>query len=59
MAEYHNLPFRGIIGKGLGHVAVHGEDLAALTGWQPGAFKLPPQDRWVGWKPEQQFRHLH
>ena len=55
----HYLPFHGVIGKGLRHVAVHGETWLALIGWQPGAFKLAARDRWIGWPAEQQFRRLH
>ena len=49
VAEHHYLPFHGVIGKGLRHVAVHGETWLALIGWQPGAFKLAARDRWIGW----------
>ncbi len=57
--EHHYLPFHGVIGKGLRHVAVHGEAWLALIGWQPGTFKLAARDRWIGWSAEQQFRRLH
>ena len=57
--EHHYLRFHGIVGKGLRHVALHGETWLALVGWQPGAFKLAARDRWIGWSPEQQFRRLH
>ena len=57
--EHHYLPFHGVIGKGLRHVAVHGESWLALIGWQPGAFKLAAHDRWIGWSAPQQFRRLH
>ena len=57
--EHHYLRFHGIIGKGLRHVALHGETWVALVGWQPGAFKLAARDRWIGWSAEQQFRRLH
>ena len=59
VAEHRYLPFHGIIGKGLRHVAVHGEDWLALIGWQPGAFKLAARDGWIGWSVQQQFRRLH
>ena len=59
VAEHHYLPFHGVIGKGLRHVAVHGETWLALIGWQPGAFKLAARDRWIGWPAEQQFQRLH
>ena len=57
--EHHYLEFRGVIGKGLRHVAVHGERWVALIGWQPGAFKLGARDRWIGWTAAQQFERLH
>ena len=57
--EHHYLRFHGVVGKGLRHVAVHGETWLALIGWQPGAFKLAARDRWIGWSAEQQFRRLH
>ncbi len=57
--EHHYLRFHGVVGKGLRHVAVHGETWLALIGWQPGAFKLAARDRWIGWSAEQQFSRLH
>ena len=57
--EHHYLRFHGVVGRGLRHVAVHGETWLALIGWQPGAFKLAARDRWIGWSAEQQFRRLH
>ncbi len=59
VAAHHYLRFHGIMGKGLRHVAVHGEAWLALVGWQPGAFKVGARDRWIGWSAEQQFRRLH
>ncbi len=59
VAAHHYLRFHGIIGKGLRHVAVHGEAWLALVDWQPGAFKVGARDRWIGWSAEQQFRRLH
>jgi len=58
MEEHHYLRFHGIVGKGLRHVAEHGDIWLALIGWQPGAFKLAARDRWIGWTPEQQFQRL-
>ena len=59
VASHHYLPFHGVFGKGLRHVATLGSIWLALIGWQPGAFKLAARDRWVGWSTEQQFRRLH
>ena len=59
MATHHYLPFRGLVGRSVRHVAVLGEHWLALVGWHAGAFKLKARDRWIGWLPEQQFRRLH
>ena len=59
MAAHHYLPFRGLVGRSVRHVAVLGEWWLALIGWHAGAFKLRARDRWIGWLPEQQFRRLH
>ena len=59
MATHHYLPFRGLVGRSLRHVAVLGEHWLALVGWHAGALKLKARDRWIGWLPEQQFRRLH
>ena len=31
----------------------------ALLGWQSGAFKCGPRDRWIGWRQNEQFPRLH
>ena len=59
VAAHHYLPFHGVFGKGLRHVATLGSMWLALVGWQPGAFKLAARDRWIGWSAEQQFARLH
>ena len=59
VAEHHYLPFRGLFGKSLRHVAVRGETWLALLGWQAGAFKVGVRDAWIGWSREQQFSRLH
>ena len=59
MGAHHYLPFRGLVGRSVRHVAVLGEWWLALIGWHAGAFKLRARDRWIGWLPEQQFRRLH
>ena len=48
VASHHYLPFHGLFGKGLRHVATLGPTWLALIGWQAGAFKLAaprPLDR--------------
>ena len=59
MAEHHYLGFRQFAGRGLRHVAVWRGHWLALVGWQSGAFKCAPRDRWVGWHRSVQFRRLH
>ncbi len=59
VAEHHYLPFRGLFGKSLRHVAVRGETWLALLGWKAGAFKVGVRDAWIGWSREQQFSRLH
>ena len=59
VARDHYLPFKGLFGKGLRHVAEQGEVWLALVGWQAGAFKIGVRDRWIGWTAGQQFQRLH
>ena len=51
MGAHHYLPFRGLVGRSVRHVAVLGEHWLALIGWHAGAFKLKARDRWIGWLP--------
>ena len=55
MGAHHYLPFRGLVGRSVRHVAVLGEHWLALVGWHAGAFKLRARDRWIGWLPEQRY----
>ena len=55
----HYLPFHGLFGKSLRHVAMRGGRWLALLGWQAGAFKVGVRDAWIGWSREQQFSRLH
>ena len=57
--EHHYLGFRQFAGRGVRHVAVWRGHWLALLGWQSGAFKCAPRDRWVGWHRSVQFRRLH
>ena len=59
MAAHHYLPYRGLVGRALRHVAEYDGQWLALVGWQAGAFKLGARERWIGWHPAQQFRRLH
>ncbi len=57
--EHHCLGFKQFAGRGLRHVAVWRGHWLALLGWQSGAFKCAPRDRWLGWHRSVQFRRLH
>ena len=59
MDEHHYLGFRQFAGRGVRHVAVWRGHWLALLGWQSGAFKCAPRDRWLGWHRSVQFRRLH
>ena len=59
MASHHYLPFEGLFGKAMRHVATQGESWLALVGWQAAALKLAARDRWIGWSPQQRRRRLH
>ncbi len=58
VSEHHYLPYRGLFGHSLRHVAVHGDRWVALIGWTAGAFKVGARDRWIDWSGERQFRRL-
>ena len=58
MDERHYLGFRQFAGRGLRYVAEYQKQWLALIGWQSGAFKCRPRDRWIGWRPQQQFPRL-
>ena len=58
MDERHYLGFHRLAARGLRYVAVWRGRWLALAGWQGGAFKCRPRDRWIGWKPAQQFERL-
>ena len=59
MAAHHYLPYHGLFGRALRHVAEWEGEWVALLGWQSGALKLSARDRWIGWLPAQQYRRLH
>lgn len=59
MSAHHYLPYHGLFGKALRHIAYVDDQWLALLGWQAGAFKLGARDRWIGWNSEQQFSRLH
>ena len=59
MDRHHSLGFRQFAGRGLRHVALWCGHWLALMGWQSGAFKCAPRDRWLGGHRSVQFRRLH
>ena len=59
MAERHELGFLRFVGRGLRYVAVLGTLWIGLAGWQAGALKCRPRDRFIGWKAPQQVERLH
>ncbi len=59
MDAHHYLGFKQFAGRGVRHVAVWRGHWLALLGWQSGAFKCGPRDRWLGWHSSVQFRRLH
>ena len=58
MDQHHYLGFRQFAGRGLRYVAEYRKHWLALIGWQSGAFKCWPRDRWIGWRPKEQFPRL-
>ncbi len=59
VAAHHYLPFHGLFGRALRHVATLDGTWLALLGWQAGALKVAVRDRWIGWSPPQRLRRLH
>ena len=59
MNQHHYLGFKRFSGRGLQYVFESRGHWVGLAGWQSGAFKCSPRDRWIGWKQNLQFTHLH
>ena len=59
MKTHHYLPYHGLIGRSVRHVAEYEGEWLALIGWQGGAFKIGPRDQWIGWCPDYQYQRLH
>ncbi len=55
---HHYWGFQRLAGRGLRSVATFDGQWLGLATWQNGAFKCRPRDRWIGWKPNQQFDRL-
>ena len=58
ISQFHYLPYNGLFGQSLRHVAECGGHWVALVGWTAGAFKVGVRDAWIGWPAERQFRRL-
>ena len=52
MDQHHYLGFKRFAGRGLRYVIEWRGRWVGVAGWQSGAFKCRPRDRWVGWKRE-------
>ena len=59
MDRHHYLGFKRFAGRGLRYVAEWGGRWLALAGWQAGALKCRPRDRWIGWHRKEMFGRLH
>ena len=59
MDTHHYLGFKRLAGRGLRYIVSYEDFWLGLAAWQNGAFKCAPRDRWVGWKPKQQFQRLN
>ena len=57
--QHHYLGFKRFAGRGLRYIVEWRKKWLALAGWQSGAFKCRHRDRWIGWKPDLQYRRLH
>ena len=59
MDQHHYLGFKRFAGRGLQYVFEWRGQCVGLAGWQSGAFKCRPRDRWIGWKQKLLFTRLH
>ena len=59
MNQHHYLGFKRFAGRGVRYVFEWRGQWVGLAGWQSGAFKCRPRDRWIGWKQKLQFIRLH
>ncbi len=57
--RHHYLGFNRFTGRGLRSIFEWRGQWIGLAGWQSGALKCRPRDRWVGWKAPIQFQRLH
>ena len=59
MDQHHYLGFKRFAGRGLRYVFEWRGQWVGFAGWQSGAFKCRPRDRWIGWKQKLQFTRMH
>ena len=57
--RHHYLGFKQFAGRGLRYVFTWRGHWIGAAGWQTGAFKCAPRDRWIGWRRDEQFARLH
>ncbi len=53
--RHHNLGFKRFAGRGMRYMFEWRGYWIGLAGWQSGAFKCRPRDRWIGWTRTLQF----
>jgi hypothetical protein len=59
LAQHHYLGYCRPVGEQLKYLALaQGRPIACLA-WSSAPHHLGPRDRFIGWSPEQRFRHLH
>ena len=59
MNQHHYLGFERFAGRDVQYVFEWRGHWVGLAGWQSGAFKCRPRDRWIGWKQKLLFTRLH
>lgn len=58
MASHHYLGFKCLAGESIKYVAMIDNKWVALLGWGTAAFKVTDRDKWIGWRPEIQWKRL-
>ena len=59
MDQHHHLGFKRFAGREIRYVFEWRGHWVGLAGWQSGAFRCRPRDKWIGWKSELQFTRMH
>ena len=59
MNKYHYLGFKRFAGRSLRYLITWRGHWIALAGWQTGAFKCKPRDRWLGCPNDKLYKRLH